>query len=643
MPPVNNNPRTLDITSATTLEDLNKFLDNKKDGDKVFGTQTTLMLPARGKDHAVTVTTLYLSKSVQGPDDLNHDRFHANNYARRNKTAYDVISTMLHNAVSKGTNSEKIENKDNKYFRDQMNILMTDVVDHKFNSPAFGGGGAFGADREIDPAKVQKVIKSTQNANEHTEMVKNAYEKEYRKPTLPDARSSVVPLLATTIEVKKGTGEKQAFPVLNIGEKEFTAEKVLGKGGFGTAVQYVSTDGAERKVVKFMAGYDLPADKLDQRALKKQKDNAALELHNGAEFAKDEARTLKFDDHVVMKNGTVALIGDIAENGDAFNLMKNLVKAKRKDLVSEHAQRLVTLTIARDTADGLDAIHKAGGIHGDVKPDNQMIDAEGKVKIIDMGLATAGPKASLLRNQTHAWAGAKYNAPEALAREDNYDDEYAAAKAAAKERGTQIKADIVELAGMTERGEVPKTFKNSDKFLSQAAFQLEADNYSVGAKSDMYGVGQGVYLMTTGKWVADKRVARIREDAGTTAPISKEDATKTARERKVALSSDPESHGINSGTGLPFDDHATVDGTGDAVIDPLLDGLLAGNPENRLSAEEVRNHPSMQYGATATKAAVGSKEVRALILAIASGVELDIFVAAQALETAFPELTAAPA
>ena len=79
------------------------------------------------------------------------------------------------------------------------------------------------------------------------------------------------------------------------------------------------------------------------------------------------------------------------------------------------------------------------------------------------------------------------------------------------------------------------------------------------------------------------------------------------------------------------------------MIDPLLDGLLAGNPENRLSAEEVRNHPSMQYGATATKAAVGSKEVRALILAIASGVELDIFVAAQALETAFPELTAAPA
>ena len=43
------------------------------------------------------------------------------------------------------------------------------------------------------------------------------------------------------------------------------------------------------------------------------------------------------------------------------------------------------IRIFRDVAEGLDAIHKAGFVHADIKPNNILINARGEVKIIDMG------------------------------------------------------------------------------------------------------------------------------------------------------------------------------------------------------------------------------------------------------------------
>jgi serine/threonine protein kinase len=73
----------------------------------------------------------------------------------------------------------------------------------------------------------------------------------------------------------------------------------------------------------------------------------------------------------------------------------------------------VALWLVRQTAQALDAIHSAGWVHGDVKPDNAIVGPRGHVTLIDFGFASRVHSVP-----SHIYRGTpEYSAPETLAGE----------------------------------------------------------------------------------------------------------------------------------------------------------------------------------------------------------------------------------
>jgi serine/threonine protein kinase len=78
-----------------------------------------------------------------------------------------------------------------------------------------------------------------------------------------------------------------------------------------------------------------------------------------------------------------------------------------------------TLWIIRQTAEALDALHRGGFVHGDIKPENIRLVSDGTAVLIDLGFAHhPGENAPLLR-QGYVLGTANYMAPELCGFEDD--------------------------------------------------------------------------------------------------------------------------------------------------------------------------------------------------------------------------------
>jgi serine/threonine protein kinase len=89
------------------------------------------------------------------------------------------------------------------------------------------------------------------------------------------------------------------------------------------------------------------------------------------------------------------------------SLRRRLRRSYRLDLAS-------TLWIARQTAEALAALHRAGFVHGDIKPDNIRL-AEGAAVLIDLGFAHRPGENTSLVEQGYVLGTANYLAPELCA------------------------------------------------------------------------------------------------------------------------------------------------------------------------------------------------------------------------------------
>lgn len=103
--------------------------------------------------------------------------------------------------------------------------------------------------------------------------------------------------------------------------------------------------------------------------------------------------------------------------GQAFLVMELLPGPSVEELVRRDGPLEVehALDLARQAAQGLEAIHATGVVHRDVKPSNLLLDRAGRVRIVDFGIAALAESTSVLTATDTVVGSAPYLSPEQAA------------------------------------------------------------------------------------------------------------------------------------------------------------------------------------------------------------------------------------
>ncbi|HSD63101.1 MAG TPA: protein kinase [Ignavibacteriaceae bacterium] len=151
--------------------------------------------------------------------------------------------------------------------------------------------------------------------------------------------------------------------------------KKLGEGGMG--VVYLAEDSKlERKVaIKFLPGHI--AEKTEERERFKTEAKAAAALNHPK----------------------ITTIYAIEETNDRMYIVMEYIDGiELKDRIRSGPISVEeTIKIAVQIAEGLEAAHKKGIVHRDIKSQNIMITTDGKIKVMDFGLAKVGKGTQLTK------------------------------------------------------------------------------------------------------------------------------------------------------------------------------------------------------------------------------------------------------
>ena len=152
----------------------------------------------------------------------------------------------------------------------------------------------------------------------------------------------------------------------------------LGQGGMGVVYKATDTSLERTVALKFLAPHLLEDDVHKARFVQEAKAAAALDHPN------------------------ICTIHEIDEaDGKAFLAMAYLDGSTVSEKVKERPLKLdEALDIALQAGEGLQAAHEKGIVHRDVKSSNLMLTKDGRVQIMDFGLAYLADRTRLTKSET---------------------------------------------------------------------------------------------------------------------------------------------------------------------------------------------------------------------------------------------------
>lgn len=120
-----------------------------------------------------------------------------------------------------------------------------------------------------------------------------------------------------------------------------------------------------------------------------------------AEYARDAERVRRFDQEArasaALNHPNILAVFDISSGTDPFYIVTELLEGEtlRNRLNAGALPARKAVDYAVQIATGLAAAHEKGIIHRDLKPENVFITRDGRVKILDFGLAKLAPTGTL--------------------------------------------------------------------------------------------------------------------------------------------------------------------------------------------------------------------------------------------------------